>query len=172
MHTSLNIRKATSRERFRGAILLEAILIIPILLILLTGTVNFASIFWQMEVVQEGLRFASRRAANRSHDGVACTELINEARNYYVSFVTTHARTMGIALDQTWTSPPDVCFTPLSYNGYSGWGLRVTVNTQNQNNCIFCYASIASKLFAKLSKTFLVEWRCSGPALACPVTGP
>nr|WP_306264620.1 TadE family protein [Pararhizobium sp. IMCC3301] len=62
----------------------EAILAVPILIILAFGMLEFGSLFWQREQIETGLRDAARYMARCRHDTAACQ---TTARNlaYYGS---------------------------------------------------------------------------------------
>ena len=71
------------RER-DGAAMTEAILAVPILIMLAFGMLEFGSLFWQREQIETGLRDAARYMARCRHDTAVCQTV---ARNlaYYGS---------------------------------------------------------------------------------------
>lgn len=79
----LNSLRKLRRER-DGAAMTEAILAVPILVMLAFGVLEFGSLFWQREQIETGLRDAARYMARCRHDTAVCQTV---ARNlaYYGS---------------------------------------------------------------------------------------
>lgn len=75
-------------HRFRssddGGAMAEALLALPVLILLTVGVLEFGSLFWQREQIETGLRDASRYMARCRHDTATCETV---ARNlaYYGS---------------------------------------------------------------------------------------
>lgn len=67
-----------------GAAMTEALLALPVLILLTVGVLEFGSLFWQREQIETGLRDAARYMARCRHDTATCQTV---ARNlaYYGS---------------------------------------------------------------------------------------
>ncbi|WP_306260787.1 TadE/TadG family type IV pilus assembly protein [Pararhizobium sp. IMCC21322] len=78
----------TRVRRFRtsddGAAMTEALVALPVLILLTVGVLEFGSLFWQREQIETGLRDAARYMARCRHDTAICETV---ARNlaYYGS---------------------------------------------------------------------------------------
>lgn len=120
-------RSARARRRLQGAAALEFALVLPLLVVLLLGVIDFGHLFFVVNTMTNAAREGARRGAVDPNAATVTTTAQNAARQY----LTAAGLGSGCRLDC-----PSV--TPTFANGTVG--VTVTVPGQFQNISGFTYA--------------------------------
>ena len=150
-------------HREDGAALVEAAIVLPLLLLITAGLFNFASAFWQVQVLSEAIRHGARVAATHSNEGLYCSTVIAHAKNSVDEYIEEYSNANNQHTLKKWWNSSFVCFNEKQWDSvYSEKFITVSMTTNNQDNCIFCYANFYDKIGLSLSSSFKLEWPCAG----------
>lgn len=90
-----------------GAILAEALLVIPVVTIFAAGVIEFGNVFWQRHQMENGVRDAARYWA-RCRSGYTCSATV--AKN--IALYGSHSSSSGQVRVPGWTDPSLVTLQP------------------------------------------------------------
>ncbi len=163
--------KDTPRKRNQiGASLVEMALLIPILFLIMAGIFNISSFILQMQVMAEAARHGARSAAYISSQTNNCNTIMTEGKERFQAYIAEYSSTNDTpALLQKWGTA-NICLDTPEWDGLSEKYIVMSISTNKEDNCVFCWAGIASLLQVQFSSKFLLQaddcfgealWQCS-----------
>lgn len=96
----------------RGAIFVEALLIIPVVTIFAIGVIEFGNVFWQRHQMENGVRDAARYWA-RCRPGFSCSDTVAKNIALYGSPTNT-----GVPRVPGWDDPSTITLSPATVAGF------------------------------------------------------
>lgn len=140
----------------RGSAILETAIILPLVLLIIAGIMNFGSLEWQLQQVADSVRHGARVGANRSNVLMPCSQVVSES-------VMTATQCLASSKIGTlsWWGAPTGSVVSADWDGLNLKFVKVAASTNGSKSCLFCFSGLMDAITVSVESSFALEGNCT-----------